>query len=84
MIFSNDLTMLNYFYVLIAISRYLRIFYFVGVMREQYNDFSDVEVERHIYKLSLIIFCMIVVQAGWFVEIENSQNLDSIVLDRDI
>ena len=61
MVFSLDMTMMNPYYVTIAISRYMRIYYFVTIMRDQYNDFSDVEVERHINKLSLIILCMIVV-----------------------
>lgn len=69
---SDDLSMLNPYYILIGMSRFIRIVLFCQVMRKQYNDFGDSEVSRHIFKIIFLSTSSIVMLSGIFIEIENS------------
>ena len=77
---NQDLTQLSDFYMFTSISRYIRIIYFVEVIRK-YTDFGETEVDRHLYKISMFVSSVIIVAAGLYMEIENEQNIVEICLD---
>lgn len=73
----SDTSMLNTdAYPLVAVSRYLRLGYvFFVLLQLNLLDTSDKEVSFAIYKSVLNILLIILICAGTFAEIENSNNL---------
>ena len=71
---------MSHFYLFTSISRYIRIIYFVEVVRK-HNEFGETDVDRHIYKIGMFVSSIIMVAAGLYMEVENQQNIVEICYD---
>ena len=73
----EDKSMKQYFYVILATARYLRLAFMI---QEIFNHFSpgnsDVEKQSNVIGANFIL--IIIVSSGFFAEIENSQKLINI------
>ena len=73
----EDKSMKQYFYVILATARYLRLGFMI---QEIFNHFSpgnsDVEKQSNVIGANFIL--IIIVSSGFFAEIENSQKLINI------
>lgn len=75
----DEMSMLSDFFILLAISRYLRCVYSCVIFIKFYQLGED-DVDRQIKIIIMTLMNIIIVASGLFAEIENSKNLIAIPL----
>ena len=73
----QEMNMFNRFYILLAISRFMRTVFFCVIMTKFY-DLGETDVDRQITLQVLTMILIIIVSAGIFGEIENSWSAKSL------
>jgi hypothetical protein len=67
----QDLSMMNGFYIFVAISRYMRVPLFCVILLKYY-ELGETDYDRQINYISITMVNIVLVSSGLFGEIENS------------